>query len=60
MFIFLLFERKQPCTENPANLLLITVCTFKLQQLYKDLAKWQVPSSPLRGAGNFKNKFYVS
>ena len=25
---FLLFQRKQPCTDNSANHLLITVCTF--------------------------------
>ena len=24
----LLFQRKQPCSENPANYLLIIVCTF--------------------------------
>ena len=36
MFIFLLFLRKQPCTENQADHLLITVCTFKLQHAALD------------------------
>ena len=54
---FLLFQRKQPCTKNAANHLLITVCTFNHNNSRQHLAKWQVSSSPLRGVANFKNKF---
>ena len=53
MFVFLLFQRRQPCTENPADYLLITVCIFNYNNSTYDLAKWQVSSSPLHGAGNF-------
>ena len=31
------------------------VCYLTTTLHIKDLAKWQVPSSPLRGAGNFNN-----
>ena len=56
--ILLLSQRKQPYTENSANHLLITVCTFYYGSTTLD--KCQVSFSPLRGAANFKNKFCIS
>jgi len=56
--LFCCFKESSPVPK--IQQIIITVCIFNYNNSRQHLAKWQVLSSPSRGAANFKNKFCTS